>query len=126
MDLILTHKVHRKIINGVRKILKGTVGSVGSANDHFGLFLGKLFVKLNLEGLLVFLFRGQVTLHGANKGPSAKSNMIQISLALLRRNSSVVIVSVRHTDEIASVVNVHSPVLSSFVPTLVGCVGSED
>ena len=126
MDLILSHKVHRQVVNGIAQVLESTVGTVSSINDVLGLGFWQLFKQFLLVGLFVLFFRRKVTLHGPDKTPCAMSNMIQVSLTLCRRNSSTVIVRVGHADKVPSMVDIHSPILSGFVPALVRRAGTKN
>ena len=125
MDLVLSHKVHGETVNGVRQILQGPVGSVRRVDDLLRLRFREGLVELLSKGGLVLFFGRQVAFHATDKGPGAQGHVVQILLALFRRHSGTVVVRVGHADEIAGAVDVQSPVLSGFVPTLVGCVGTE-
>mmetsp|Transcript_6937 Transcript_6937/g.10160 ORF Transcript_6937/g.10160 Transcript_6937/m.10160 type:complete len:202 (+) Transcript_6937:788-1393(+) len=99
---------------------------MSSINNHFSLLLRKLLKKLCSELSLVLFLWGKVTLHGSYKGPGAECYVVQVFCTLLGRNACAIVKDVGHTDEITGVVDVHTPVLTSFVPTLVGTVGTED
>jgi len=66
-----------------------------------------------------------VTLHGTDKRPGADREALEVRLSGFGRNVRAVVERVTHTDKITCVVDVHSPVLSGFVPSLVGSVGTE-
>mmetsp|Transcript_19678 Transcript_19678/g.56598 ORF Transcript_19678/g.56598 Transcript_19678/m.56598 type:complete len:253 (+) Transcript_19678:590-1348(+) len=67
-----------------------------------------------------------MALHRSDEGPSAEGNVVEIIGALLRGDTAVIIVCVGHSGKITSVVDVHTPVLSCLVPTLITGVGSKD
>mmetsp|Transcript_46300 Transcript_46300/g.122218 ORF Transcript_46300/g.122218 Transcript_46300/m.122218 type:complete len:200 (-) Transcript_46300:246-845(-) len=99
---------------------------MGGVDNGLGLRCRQTFEKLATEILFVFAFGRQMPLHGADKAPGRETQRLQILGALFGRNGGIVIKAGSHADQIAGVVNVHSPVLSRFVPTLVGRVGTED
>mmetsp|Transcript_35301 Transcript_35301/g.101713 ORF Transcript_35301/g.101713 Transcript_35301/m.101713 type:complete len:128 (-) Transcript_35301:635-1018(-) len=124
MNLIFTDKMHGQLINGKGKILQCTVGSVSGSNNHFGLIPRQFFSQFQLESKFILLFGTQMAFHGSDKGPSTQGNVIQILLTSFWIDITIII-AVGHADQITRVVNVHSPVLSGFVPTLVRRIGTE-
>mmetsp|Transcript_1493 Transcript_1493/g.3119 ORF Transcript_1493/g.3119 Transcript_1493/m.3119 type:complete len:285 (+) Transcript_1493:801-1655(+) len=126
MHLVLSHKVHRKVLDGHGKIKKSAIRSVGGVDDGIGLALGQSLVEFQSEGSFVFPFRRQMTLHGANKGPGADRKSLQISFAFIGRNQGAVVEGISHSHKITGVIDIHTPVLSGFVPSLVGLVSSEN
>mmetsp|Transcript_19743 Transcript_19743/g.37428 ORF Transcript_19743/g.37428 Transcript_19743/m.37428 type:complete len:286 (-) Transcript_19743:136-993(-) len=126
MNFILSHKVHGQIINSVRQVLKGPIGSMHRLDHHFRLLFRQLFLNFFLKVFFVFFHRTEMTLHGTDKGPSTQGNVIQIILPFFFRRSRLVVVGIGHAYQITRVVNVHTPILSCFVPALVGRIGAED
>ena len=100
VNFVLSHKVHGKVVNGKAQILQGTVGAVGSGNDHLGLLGGELLVQLLTEGGLVLLLGDEMTLHGTDEGPGAQGDVVKVVGALLGGNTAVVIVGVGHSGKI--------------------------
>mmetsp|Transcript_16597 Transcript_16597/g.34180 ORF Transcript_16597/g.34180 Transcript_16597/m.34180 type:complete len:271 (-) Transcript_16597:837-1649(-) len=126
VHLILSDEVHGELFNGQRKIEESTVGSVRGVKDCLSLLGFKSLEEFGLEVFLVFPFRGQVTLHGSDKGPGALGEPVEVSLALLGGGLGIVVEGGSHAHKVAGVVDVHSPVLSGLVPSLIGLVGAED
>jgi len=126
VDLILSHEVHGQIVDGKAQILQGTVGTVGGSDDLLGLLRRKLLVQLGTELGLVLLLGTQVALHGPYEGPRAQGDVVEVVGALLGADTVGVVEGVGHPDKVAGVVDVHAPVLSGLVPTLIRGVGSED
>eukprot|EP00977_Amphora_coffeiformis_P012878 scaffold3271_cov181-Amphora_coffeaeformis.AAC.5 len=67
-----------------------------------------------------------MTLHGTDKGPGAKSKVLQVFLMRFGTQTFQIVKSSPHANQVACAVNVGSPVLSSFIPPLVRTVGSKD
>ena len=126
VNLILSQKVHGQIVDSKAQILKGTVGTVGGSNNLLRLLGGKLLVQLGTELGLIFLFGAEMALHGTDEGPGAQSDVVEIIGTLFGGGAVGVIKCVGHTNKIAGVVDVHTPVLTGLVPTLVRRVGAED
>ena len=126
VNLILSQKVHGQIVDGKTQVLKGTVGTVGGSDNLLRLLGGKLLIQLGTELGLILLFGAEMTLHGTNKGPSAKSDVVEIIGTLSGGGTRGVIEGVGHANKIAGVVDVHTPVLTGLVPALVRRVGTED
>ncbi len=104
VHLVLSHKVHWKVLDGHGKIKKSTVRSVGSVDDGVCLALGQSLVEFQSEGGFVFPFRRQVTLHGANKGPSADRKSLKVGFTFFGRNLGGIVESISHTNKITGVV----------------------
>mmetsp|Transcript_30041 Transcript_30041/g.82480 ORF Transcript_30041/g.82480 Transcript_30041/m.82480 type:complete len:394 (+) Transcript_30041:512-1693(+) len=126
VNLVLSHKMHGQIFNGVGKVLQGPVRTMGGGNNHFGLPLGQLFVQFRLEGGLVFFFGRQVTLHGPDKGPSTKRHRLEVVFPLFVADSRRVVIGIGHAIQIARSINVAPPVFTGFVPSSVGSIGAKD
>mmetsp|Transcript_111361 Transcript_111361/g.319957 ORF Transcript_111361/g.319957 Transcript_111361/m.319957 type:complete len:101 (-) Transcript_111361:545-847(-) len=93
-------------------------------NDHFGLFPGKLFTEFQLKGKFILFGRRKMTFHSTNKGPGTQGDVIEIFLSHFWVDIPVVI-TIGHANQIASMVNIHSPILSGFVPTFVRGIGTK-
>jgi hypothetical protein len=126
MDLILSQEVHWQIINSIRQILQGAVGTVRGRDNLLGLLRAKFRVHLRLKLGFVFLRWRQVTLHGPDKGPSAQCYMLEIICTLFGTNASIVVEGIGHTNKITGMIYVHTPVLTGLVPALIGGIGTED
>lgn len=126
VHFILSHKMHGKVFNGHGQVKESTVGSVCGVDNCVRLGLGQSLIKFQSEGGLILPFWRQMALHGTNKGPCADREALEVRLAFLRRDLRAVIKGVTHSDEITGVIDIHSPVLSGLVPSLVGSVCTED
>mmetsp|Transcript_22030 Transcript_22030/g.47897 ORF Transcript_22030/g.47897 Transcript_22030/m.47897 type:complete len:299 (+) Transcript_22030:400-1296(+) len=126
VHLVLSHKVHGQVLDRQTEIVQRPVGTVGGLDDGLGLCLWQAFVELGLEGVLVLGFGAEVAFHGSDKGPGAQTEAFQVGLPLRIGYSGLVVVGLAQSDQIAGVVDVFSPVLSGFVPSLVGSIGSEN
>jgi hypothetical protein len=90
------------------------------------LLLRQLLLELLLKSFFIIPFRGEVALHGSDECPGAQSETIEIIIDLFGCTSSTIIVGISKSDKVTSVVNVHTPVLTSFIPTLVRSIGAEN
>mmetsp|Transcript_20804 Transcript_20804/g.49207 ORF Transcript_20804/g.49207 Transcript_20804/m.49207 type:complete len:512 (+) Transcript_20804:236-1771(+) len=126
VHLVLSHEVHGEVLDGHGEIEQRAVGPVGRVDDGVRLGFRQSLVQLQPEGGLVLPLRREVALHGPNEGPGADRQPLEVGLALLRGDVRGVVEGVAHADQVARVVDVHPPVLSRLVPSLVGRVGAED
>ena len=120
VNLIFSHVVHWKILNGKRKIVQRAIGTVSSVDYRLSLCCRQFLEELFSEIILIFPLRRQVTLHGSDKCPSGQAKCFEIFLTLLLRNGRAVVERVSHANKVTCVINIHSPILSGFVPSLVG------
>mmetsp|Transcript_1962 Transcript_1962/g.3964 ORF Transcript_1962/g.3964 Transcript_1962/m.3964 type:complete len:295 (+) Transcript_1962:817-1701(+) len=126
MHLALSDKVHRKLFDGQGQIVESPVGSVGGVDNGLGLAGFQPLEQFRLEVVLVLPLGGQVPLHGSNERPGALGETVEVRLALFGAGLGVVVKGGSHSHQVTGVVDVHSPVLSCLVPSLVGLVGSKD
>lgn len=119
VHLVLSEHVHGQVLDSQTQVVKRSVRAMSGLNDRRGLPLRQPLVQFGLEVGLVFRFRAQMSLHRSDKRPSAEADSLEVCLSLLVRDARAVVVGVRHSVQVAGVVDVLSPVLSGFVPTLV-------
>ena len=106
VHLVLSHKVHGKVLDRHGQIKQSPVGTVGRVDNGIRLAFRQSLVELQSKGGLVLPFRRKVTLHAANKGPGANREALEVGAADLLGDLGTVVKCVAHSDEIAGVVAV--------------------
>ena len=126
MNFIFSQVMHGQIFNGIGQILQGAIGSMGGLDNGFSLLGGQLLVEFLTKVNLIFFGRTQVSFHASDKGPGTFGHMGQIGLTLFRTHTRTVVIGIGHAIQVTGVINVHSPILAGFVPSLIGRVGTKD
>ena len=104
VHLVLSHKVHGKVLDRHGQIKQSPVGTVGRVDDGICLALRQSLEELQSKGGLVLPFWRQVALHAANKGPGADREALEVGVADLLGGLGAVVKCVAHSDEITGVV----------------------